>query len=82
MIVLINYPYKDWKVGEKTDLGKVKNESMIAMGRALAIDDIPEPVKTIPIFEDAEEELVIPPKKNKKKSIQKKKNGNNNNRSC
>lgn len=81
MIVLINYPYKDWKVGDKIDLGKIKNESMISMGRALPTDDIHEPVKTATLFADAEEKLDIPAKKSKKKSIQKKKNNDNNNRS-
>ena len=36
MIRLINYGYKKWKVGDIVDLGDKKNESMIAIGRAVA----------------------------------------------
>jgi|GEM_PF-6947626 len=34
-IILINYPYKDYEVGDVVDLGEKKNESMVAMGRAV-----------------------------------------------
>ena len=37
MIRLINYGYKKWKVGDVVDLGDKKNESMIAIGRAVAV---------------------------------------------
>lgn len=37
MIRLINYPYKKWNIGDIIDLGKAKNESMISMGRAVAV---------------------------------------------
>ena len=37
MIRLINYGYKKWKVGDIVDLGDKKNESMIAIGRAVAV---------------------------------------------
>jgi hypothetical protein len=37
MIRLINYGYKNHKVGDIVDLGKKKNESMISIGRAVAV---------------------------------------------
>lgn len=71
MIKLINYPYKDWKVGETVDLGKVKNESMIAMNRAIAIT-ILEPIavvkEEVPTFEAVEGKINYSKKKSNKVS--------------
>lgn len=38
-IILTNYPYKNFKIGETVDLGEAKNKSMVALGRAVWKDD-------------------------------------------
>jgi len=39
MIRLINYPYGKYKVGDEVDLGDEKNQSMVALGRAVFVGD-------------------------------------------
>jgi len=57
-IKLVQYPYKDYKVGEVVDLGSEKNRSMVAIGRAVW-EEAPkiEPKKeTVEVTEEKEAE--------------------------
>ncbi len=38
-IKLINYPYLDYEIGEIVDLGEEKNKSMVALQRAVFVEE-------------------------------------------
>lgn len=46
-IILVNYPYGDFEVGEVIDLGEKKNESMVSKGRAVWFEEVEKPKKKI-----------------------------------